>query len=83
MVMRGRPLKEVQEVLGHKSFSLTLRYAHVLPKHLRSAVESLNGLTPNPVAHDHLAHKRAHSVESGPNVEGASSQVSEISEVRP
>jgi len=45
MAMRGRPLKEIQEVLGHKSFSMTLRYAHLSPMHLRTAVESLDGLT--------------------------------------
>lgn len=64
MVMRGRPLKEVQEVLGHKSFSMTLRYAHLSPKHLRSAVESLNGLTPDPSSLDQMAHKMAQSAES-------------------
>lgn len=64
MVMRGRPLKEVQEVLGHKSFSMTLRYAHLSPKHLRSAVESLNGLTPDQSTLDLMTHKRSQSVES-------------------
>jgi integrase len=46
LAMRGRPLKKIQEVLGHKSFSMTMRYAHLSPMHLRTAVESLNGLTP-------------------------------------
>jgi integrase len=45
LAMRGRPLKEIQEVLGHKSFSMTLRYAHLSPMHLRTAVEALDGLT--------------------------------------
>ena len=48
LAMRGRPLKEIQEVLGHKSFSMTLRYAHLSPMHLRTVVESLDGLTPTP-----------------------------------
>ena len=47
LAMRGRPLKEIQEVLGHKIFSMTLRYAHLSPTHLRTAVESLAGLTPD------------------------------------
>ncbi|HSL05557.1 MAG TPA: site-specific integrase [Nitrospiraceae bacterium] len=65
LAMRGRPLKEVQEILGHKSFSMTLRYAHLSPRHLRTAVESLAGLTPEPSSTgDKWTHKRAHSVES-------------------
>ena len=48
--MRGRPLKEIREVLGHKSFSMTLRYVHLSPKHLHTAVELLAGLTPKPAA---------------------------------
>lgn len=65
LAMRGRPMKEIQEVLGHKSFSMTLRYAHLSPTHLRTAVESLSGLTPDAVQLDQWTHKRAHSVESG------------------
>ncbi|MEO8046924.1 MAG: site-specific integrase [Nitrospirota bacterium] len=63
LAMQGRPLKEIQEVLGHKSFSMTLRYAHLSPMHLQTAVESLNGLTPDAATLDRMAHKRAHSVE--------------------
>lgn len=63
LAMRGRPLKEIQEVLGHKSFSMTLRYAHLSPMHLRTAVESLAGLTDAGTL-DSMTHKRAHSVES-------------------
>ena len=40
-------MSEIQEVLGHKSFGMTLRYAHPSQPHLVSAVESLAGLTPN------------------------------------
>ena len=38
-------LKEVQEILGHKTFSMTLRYAHLSPAHLRGAVDRLDKLT--------------------------------------
>lgn len=61
LAMRGRPLKEIQEVLGHKSFSMTLRYAHLSPMHLRTAVESLDGLTPNVERLDHMTQKMAQS----------------------
>jgi integrase len=52
MVMRGATLKEVQEILGHKTFSMTLRYSHLSPAHLRGAVDRLDGLTgATPTAH--------------------------------
>ena len=65
LAMRGRPLKEIQEILGHKSFSMTLRYAHLSPRHLRTAVESLAGLTPDAATLDRMTHKQSHSVELG------------------
>ena len=40
-IIRGRSLKEVQEILGHREFSLTLRYAHLSPDRLREAVAAL------------------------------------------
>lgn len=45
MVMRGADLKDVQEILGHRDFKMTMRYAHLSPGHLRSAVGRLEGLT--------------------------------------
>lgn len=33
LVMAGVPLTTVQEIVGHASFSTTLRYAHLAPKH--------------------------------------------------
>jgi integrase len=41
LVMRGRPLKEVQELLGHKTITMTMRYAHLAPDRLRDAVAAL------------------------------------------
>jgi integrase len=45
LVMRGATLKDVQELLGHKTANMTLRYAHLSQEHKRSAVNLLNGLT--------------------------------------
>lgn len=50
-VMRGRTLKEVQELLGHKSIKMTMRYAHLAEKHKVDAVNALNGLTSGDVCH--------------------------------
>jgi integrase len=43
MVMKGASLKEVQEILGHKT--MTMRYAHLSQEHKKKAVNLLNGLT--------------------------------------
>ena len=45
LVMRGRSLKEVQEILGHREFPMTLRYAHRSPDRLRDAVATLEGFS--------------------------------------
>jgi integrase len=64
MVMRGASLKEVQEILGHKTMTMTLRYAHLSQEHKKKAVNLLNGLT----AHSEKAtcHKTVTSFESSP-----------------
>jgi integrase len=45
MIMHGGSLKDVQELLGHKTMSMTLRYSHLSQEHKRKAVNLLNGLT--------------------------------------
>ena len=44
-IMRGVSLKELQELLGHSSLAMTMRYAHLAPERLRAAVTRLEGLT--------------------------------------
>ena len=39
LVMMGIDLKTVQELLGHKTFEMTLRYAHLSPNHKRAAID--------------------------------------------
>jgi integrase len=48
LVQRGRTLKEVQEALGHQTITMTMRYSHLAPDHLRAAVAALDGMLPAP-----------------------------------
>ena len=40
--MRGVDLATVHKLLGHKDITTTMRYAHLAPDHLKSAVERLD-----------------------------------------
>ncbi len=41
LVMRGVDIRTVQELMGHKTISVTLRYAHLAPQHQLAAVQRL------------------------------------------
>jgi len=45
LVMAGVDLRTVQELMGHKSIQMTVRYSHLTPKHTLAAVEMLAGTT--------------------------------------
>lgn len=49
MVMRGATMKAIQELLGHGSMAMTLRYAHLSPDARRDAVRLLDGRGPRGV----------------------------------
>jgi integrase len=42
LVMRGVPMKAVQELLGHSTILMTMRYAHLAPAVTRDAVQLLD-----------------------------------------
>jgi site-specific recombinase XerD len=41
LVMAGVDLRTVQELLGHKTIGMTVRYSHLAPTHLHEAIERL------------------------------------------
>jgi site-specific recombinase XerD len=41
LVMAGVDIRTVQELLGHKTIAMTVRYSHLAPKHTLAAVEKL------------------------------------------
>jgi site-specific recombinase XerD len=41
LVMSGVDIRTVQELLGHKSLEMTMKYAHLSGSHKRAAVEQL------------------------------------------
>ena len=50
LVMGGVDLKTIQELLGHKTYQMTLKYAHLSPEHRQSAVDILTRRTGKLVA---------------------------------
>ncbi|MSP59835.1 MAG: hypothetical protein EXR72_05745, partial [Myxococcales bacterium] len=51
LAMRGVPLKAVQDLLGHATIEMTMRYAHLAPVVHRVAVEQLDRPTPEGFGH--------------------------------
>ncbi len=44
LVMKGVDLRTVQELAGHKTITMTARYAHLAPEHNQAAIEKLDAL---------------------------------------
>jgi integrase len=51
LVMNGVDLRTVQELLGHKDFSMTLRYSHLSPAHKKDAVKVMDRITEKCIWH--------------------------------
>jgi site-specific recombinase XerD len=50
LVMAGVDIRTVQELLGHKTIGMTVRYSHLAPKHTLAAVERLDPPTETPTS---------------------------------
>lgn len=46
LAMRGKSMKAIQELLGHATMEMTMRYAHLAPVVHRDAVDALDGPSP-------------------------------------
>lgn len=43
LAIEGTPIRTIMELLGHADIRMTIRYAHLSPMHLQSAVEKIGG----------------------------------------
>ena len=72
LVMAGVPLRTVQELLGHQSATMTLRYAHLSPEHQLEAVLKLDSSRAT-------ATRTATSPEAAKTAARAGGQVGDVS----
>jgi integrase len=59
LVMNGENLRTVQDLLGHKQVSMTVRYSHLAPQHQLAAVERLAASSSVPPTADSTATRTA------------------------
>lgn len=52
LIMHGVDIRTVQILLGHKTITMTVRYSHLSPNHLRAAVEVLDRTSDGAIAAD-------------------------------
>ena len=57
LILKGGTLKDVQELLGHKTMTMTLRYSHLTQEHKKKAVNLLNSLPAPKQPEDSTCHK--------------------------
>jgi site-specific recombinase XerD len=49
LVMAGVDIRTVQELLGHKTIAMTVRYSHLAPKHTLAAAQRLDAPSESPI----------------------------------
>ena len=67
LVMAGVDLVSVKELLGHKSLTMTMRYARLAPGHKRKAVNILDKVLSN-VQVENSVHNLVHNCESNTSI---------------
>lgn len=58
LAIRGVPIRTIQELMGHKSISMTMRYAHLAENVKQEAIKFLNGLTAKRECHKTVTRDR-------------------------
>jgi integrase len=64
-VQRGATLPELKDLLGHSSLAMVMRYAHLSPEHLRSAVARLDTVLTSPKITQEITHEPAVETTKG------------------
>jgi integrase len=64
-IQRGATLPELKDLLGHSSLAMVMRYAHLSPERLRSAVGRLSGMLAVPSSADETDVDREGAPETG------------------
>jgi integrase len=63
-IQRGATLLEVKDLLGHHSLAMVMRYAHLAPEHLRSAVSRLDSVLSHEAAGSGTSQAREAGTET-------------------
>ena len=82
-VMAGVDIRTVQELMGHSTITMTMRYAHLSPAHLRAAVNraSLGALAPIPAIGTVTKTVTKDESQTVGHREGTSEGIEELAEV--
>jgi site-specific recombinase XerD len=62
LVMKGIDIRTVQELAGHKTIQMTMRYAHLAPSHVQQAVERLVAPTATTTATEQKSSQKEQQV---------------------